>query len=106
LLVLPLALDDVTPAVAVVVHSAVDAAAAMHKCVQGWTNRKNLITADPATARVSYQQDNYYCIIFSVGSEHPIQFVQASGLPPSFVEVQQVHRPTQSYRHTISINSK
>ena len=103
LLVLPLARDDVTPAVAVVVHSAVDAAAAMRKCVQGWTNYKNLITVDPATARVSYQQHDK-CIIFSVSSEHPLQFVQASGLPPSFVKVQQaqqVHRPTQSYRHLL-----
>jgi len=101
LLVLPLARDDVTPAVAVVVHSAVDAAAAMRKCVQEWTKWKNLITVDPATACVSYQQGDTQCIIFSVSSEHPIQFVQAKGLPPSFVEVQQVHRPTQSYRCTI-----
>ncbi len=43
---------------AVQVHSAVDAAAAMQSMVSGWTQYTNRITVDPQAGCVSYQQAN------------------------------------------------
>ena len=80
--------------VAVVVQSAVDAAAAMHKCVQQWKRFKNVVTADPASELVSYQQADA-CIIFNISSKEPFQFVQVSGLPKEFIEVQQAQQAQQ-----------
>jgi hypothetical protein len=71
-----------------VVHNAVDAGAALQWLVQGWTKVKSSIMVDPAGGCVSYQHDDC-CIIFSVGSEDPVRFVQVSGLPPSFIELKQ-----------------
>ena len=91
LLPLRLVHDGVTPAVAVVVHSAVDAAAAMQKCVEGWTDYKNVITVDPATASVSYQQHDS-CVVFSASSEPPIQYIEHTHLPASFTTVHQAQQ--------------
>ena len=68
-------------------HSAVDFAAALQTMVIGCTDYKNRITVDPQAACVSYQQDDN-CIIFSVGGGPRVQFVEVSGLPPSFIDVQ------------------
>ena len=38
-------------------------------------------------ACVSHQQD-YMCIIFSLGGGPRLQFVRVKGLPPSFIDVQ------------------
>jgi len=71
-----------------VIDSALHAAAAMHRLfVQGLADINSRITVDPASGSVSYQLDDC-CIILNVCSEHPIQFVQVSGLPPSFIELQ------------------
>jgi hypothetical protein len=78
-------------AAAVEVHSAVDAAAAMQSIVSGWTNHTNRITVDPQAGCVSHQQrDN--CVIFSLGGGplSRVQFVKVKGLPPSFIDVQEV----------------
>jgi hypothetical protein len=61
----------------------------MQAMVSGWTKYTNRITVDPQAARVSYQQGNQQCIIFSVGGGPRVQFVQVQGLPPSFIDVQQ-----------------
>ena len=74
---------------AVEVHSAVEFAAAMQTIVSGWTAYTNRITVDPQAACVSYQQ-GCFCIIFSVGGGPRVQFVKVAGLPPSFIDVQQV----------------
>ncbi len=74
-------------AAAVEVHSAVEFAAAMQTMVSGWTKYTNRITVDPQAACVSYQQNDYNCIIFSVGGGPRVQFVNIEGLPPSFIDV-------------------
>ena len=82
-----------TPCAAVVVHTAVEAAAAMQKCTQGFKDYANVITVDLATASVSYEQRDD-CIVFSISSEQSFQFVKHFGLPASFLGVpqaQQVH---------------
>jgi len=91
-----------TLAMAVVVYSAVDAAAAMCKCLQGWKTFKNLITVDPSNERVSYRQSGA-CIIFSVSSLVPLQFVNIRKLPQVFIEVhraQQAKQAQQVYHTT------
>jgi hypothetical protein len=75
-------------AVVVCVYDATDAAAGMQQCVQRWTNAKNVITVDMASGSVSYQQGEF-CMVISVSSSQPIQFVRVSGLPSSFITVQQ-----------------
>jgi hypothetical protein len=94
-----------TPRVAVVVHTAVEAAAAMQKCTQEWTDHPNVITVDPATASVSYEQEQG-CIVFSINSEHSFQFVRVSGLPSAFLDVQQVHPRARETQLKISSNSR
>ncbi len=77
--------------VTVVIQDAVEAAAAMQKCVRGWTCYKNIITVDPQSESVSFEQ-NAHCIIFSARRTPPVDFVAISdlcGLPPSFVDVHQ-----------------
>jgi hypothetical protein len=88
-----LALIVLTPCGAVVVHTAVEAAAAMQKCTQDW--KDNVITVDPASASVSYEQAQD-CIVFSISSEHPFQFVKVSGLPAAFLDVQVHPRARQT----------
>ena len=94
-----------TPCVAVVVHTAVEAAAAMQKCTQEWKASPNVITVDLATASVSYQQRDD-CIVFSISSEHSFQFVRVSGLPSAFLDVQQVHPRARETQLKISANSR
>lgn len=83
-----------TAAAAVEVHSAVDAAAAMHSMIQQskWWDRSyrgyNRITVDPQAGCVSHQQHDR-CIIFSLGGGPRVQFVTVEGLPPSFIDVRQ-----------------
>jgi hypothetical protein len=61
----------------------------MQSIVSGWTKWKNRITVDPQVGCVSHQQD-CTCIIFSVGGGPRVQFVNVKGLPPSFIDVQEV----------------
>ncbi len=61
----------------------------MQTMVSGWTYKTNRVTVDPQAGCVSYQQDDK-CIIFSVGGGPRVQFVKVEGLPPSFIDVQQV----------------
>jgi hypothetical protein len=82
-------------AVAVVVHSAAQAAAAMHRLVNGFRYPAG-ITVDPDSGGVSFEI-NRRCIIFSVFSGHPISFVKVKGLPPTFIEVQQAQQVLQYY---------
>ena len=86
----------------VAVHDAVDVvdvAAAMQSLAQDWTNYKNLITLDLAAGSVSYEQEGS-CIIFSLSSVSPMQFVEDKGLPPSFVSVQQAQQVHPRARET------
>jgi hypothetical protein len=69
-----------------VVDNAVDAAAAMHGLVQGWA--KCCITVDPDSGCVSFAQDDC-CIICNVSRQPFFQFVKISGLPPSFIDLEQ-----------------
>ena len=81
-------------AAAVDVHSAVDFATALQSLVKGWTEYENVVTVDPKAGCVSYQQ-NSCCIIFSFSNAPRVQFVEADGLPPSFIgaeQAQQVRR--------------
>ena len=86
-------------AAAVAVRDAVDVAAAMQSLVQGWTYVKNLITVDLAAGSVSYEQ-GMGCIIFSLCSASPVQFVKDTRLPPSFVSVQQAQQVHPRARQT------
>jgi hypothetical protein len=82
------------PAVAVVVHSAAQAAAAMQRLVDVFRSAGQggaRITVDPVSGCVSYEIGRR-CIIFSVFSGHPILFVKVKGLPPTFIEVQQAQQ--------------
>jgi hypothetical protein len=81
--------SELIRAVAVVVHSAAQAAAAMHMLI-GHT-MTGAVTVDPVTACVSYER-NRRCVIFSLCSQHPIKFVKSRGLPPSFIEVQRAQQ--------------
>ena len=75
-------------------HSAVDFATALQSLVKGWTEYENVVTVDPKAGCVSYQQ-NSCCIIFSFSNAPRVQFVEADGLPPSFIgaeQAQQVRR--------------
>jgi hypothetical protein len=74
--------------VAVVVHSAAQAAAAMHRLIG---SHLATVTVDPFSACVSYER-NRRCVIFSLCSQHPIKLVKARGLPPSFIEVQRAQQ--------------
>ncbi len=76
---------------AVDVHSAVDFATAMQSLVKGWTEYKNVVTVDPQAGCVSYQQNNC-CIIFSINNAPRVQFVEADGLPPSFIGAEQAQQ--------------
>jgi hypothetical protein len=63
----------------------------MQSIVSGWTNHTNRITVDTQAGCVSHQQrDN--CVIFSLGGGplSRVQFVKVKGLPPSFIDVQEV----------------
>ena len=84
---------------AVAVHDAADVAAAMQSLLQGWTSHNNLITVDLTAGSVSYQQSND-CIIFSLRSASPVKCVQDTGLPPSFVSVQQAQQVHPRARQT------
>ena len=85
-------------AAAVDVYNAVDFAAALHALVKDWTEYKNIITVDAEAGCVSYQQGEL-CIIFSCNPPQ-VQFVKVTGLPPSFigVEQQQVRRDAREMK--------
>ena len=71
----------------------------MKSLVQGWTPFKNLISVDLAAGDVSYHQYGK-CIIFSLCSASPVLFVEDTGLPPSFVSVQQAQQVHPRARQT------
>jgi hypothetical protein len=81
-------------AAAVAVHDAVDAAAAMQSLVQELSVLTNIIKVDAAAGSVSFRCNNK-CTIFSLGSASPMQFVEISGLPPSFTSVPVCVTPVQ-----------
>ena len=58
----------------------------MHRLVQGWA--KICITVDPVSGCVSFAQDDC-SIICNVSCEPFFQFVKVSGLPPSFIDLEQ-----------------
>ena len=88
---LPLHVPVPNPAAAAVdVHNAVDFAAALHTLVKDskdWPY-KNIITVDAEAGCVSYMQGDTQCIIFSCNPPQ-VQFVEVTGLPPSFIGVEQ-----------------
>jgi hypothetical protein len=85
--------SELIRAVAVVVHIAAQAAAAMHMLIGHTMTGKffGSVTVDPVTACVSYER-NRRCVIFSLCTQHPIKFVKSRGLPPSFIEVQRAQQ--------------
>ncbi len=90
-----------TPFVTVVIQDAVEAAAAMQKCVRGWTCCKNIITVDPQSESVSFEQ-NSHCIIFSARGTPVVDFVAISdlcGLPLPFVDVHQAQEVPSATQH-------
>lgn len=65
------------------IHSALGAAEALEHLISGFS-RDNLVMIDPCSGIVAYQQNNC-CILFHPSQQPPVQFVQADGLPPSFM---------------------
>jgi hypothetical protein len=72
----------------------------MQSVVLGWKlgKYKNLITVDPASGRVSHQQNNV-CVIYSPSCTAPVQFVTANGLPPSFIRVRRAQQVSSMLMH-------
>jgi hypothetical protein len=65
----------------------------MQNLVQGWksveTKKTNSVTVDPRAGYLSFEQDSK-CVVFGFKEGPQVRFVNAEGLPPSFITVQKV----------------